>query len=165
MTFWDLRTAVAVCSLEYPNSDIRRPWLVPALLRIGLFFRCLFTKSKKLQDGEDNPVQAQLRKYTERFLTYVGDYLQNPEFTVIQTESKGDRAPEVRGLAIDELERLADLIAFTGWDDKKIWNLPLGYSNWLRAFAKRAQGVDISFTTEKEKKWREKLPPEFRHKP
>jgi hypothetical protein len=162
VTFWDLRNAVGICSLAFPDSSIKKPWVVPALLHVKIVLKALFTRRKK--DDKHNPVQAELLKCVERFVSYCGDYLQNPEYSVIEpeTDPKYYKAREPRGRAIEELECLADLINFTKWDDKKIWNLPVGYANWLRAFALRFAGADISFVTDKEQEWREQLPEEFR---
>jgi hypothetical protein len=60
------------------------------------------------------------------------------------------------------MEHIGDLIHYTHWDDAYLWNLPIGYANWLRVLSLRSQGQDVDFVTEEEKKLQESLPDEFR---
>lgn len=163
VTLWDLRIAVAVCSLGFPDSNTHKPWVVPFLSRLWLVLRAIVSRGKKTKDG-DNVVQADLRKRVEAFIFYTKDYLQEPEYTVIPPDTNGvpSRPETPRGRAPEVMEHVADLIVFTGWDDKKIWNLPLGYANWLRAMALKHKGADVSFVTESEREFQKQLPPEYR---
>jgi hypothetical protein len=138
---------------------------MPQIFLMGMLIKSLFSR-RKPQKGEDNLVQSETRKHIDKFLAYTADYLQEPEYAVIPPDTNGKftKPQEPRGLAEDELEHLADLLPFTRWDDKKIWNLPIGYANWLRVFAVRAKGADVSFTTAAEKEWQKTLPEEYRWK-
>lgn len=167
VTLWDLRTAVAVCCLEFPDSKIRKPWLWPTLGRIWLVIVSLLTIGRKARKDEQeggNIVQRDLSKKADAFLFYTQDYLQQPEYAVIPPETSGIGKPHIpRGRAPDDIELVGDLIAWTQWDDKKIWNLPIGYANWLRTMAIRDKGADIDFVTEKEREFRKDLPKEYNH--
>lgn len=165
VTLRDLRIAVAVCSLAFPDSKTRLPWVMPFLSRLWLVVRAIVSRGKK-DKGGDNVVQADLRKQVEAFVFYTKDYLQEPEYTVIPLESNGiPSKPETpRGRAPEVMEHVAELIAFTHWDDKKIWNLPIGYANWLKVMAIKHKGADVSFVTEDERKFQAKLGPEYRRK-
>ena len=168
VTHFDIRNAVAVCCLEFPDSNIKRPWLRPTFGRYWLVTRLALSTiilRKKPVQGEENIVQKGLRKNVDKFLFYTQDYVQQPEYAIIPIETSGPPAkPQVpRGRAPDDIEMVADLLAWTHWDDKKIWDLPLGYANWLRTMAIRDKGADIDFVTEKEREFRKTLPEEYKH--
>jgi hypothetical protein len=125
----------------------------------------IFTRGKKNADGH-NVVQADLKKRVDDFIFYTKDYTQEPEYTIIPPDTGNTpmRPETPRGRAPEVLEHVSELISFTHWDDRKIWNLPVGYANWLRAMAIKNKGADVSFVTESEREFQAKLPPEYRRK-
>jgi len=160
---WDLDTAIGICRLEYPNSNIIRPRLARARFKLGVIGKALFTR-KKPTEGEDNVVQAAFREHVKDFLTYTADYLQKPEYAVIPFETSGPMKPQTpRGRPPEEIEQIADLVAWSHWDDAKVWNLPIGYANWLQAMALKAAGADLDFTTDSEREFRKDVPEEYRN--
>lgn len=164
VTMRDLRTALAICRLEYPDTVIRRPWLLPVLQRIALIARALAWKGGKTKDG-DNIFQRELRANVDEFLAYTADYISKPEYTIIppETDGKLTKASVPRGKPPEDLETVTKLIGWTGWDDKKVWNLRVGYAHWLYAMAIKEQGADLDFITKEEKEFMSKLPKEYRH--
>ena len=155
-TMWDLRTAIGICRLRFGDSRVHRPWLVPILLYCWAFLRSPF--------GMRHRLRSILTSRSDAFFLFCADYIQDPEYAVIPPELNNIQPRFPRGRADDTIEHVADLINWTKWDDRKIWELPLGYANWLRMFAQRDAGADVDVTTEAEKKIQSTLPPEYRFK-
>lgn len=67
ITLFDLKNAVAICTLGYRQSKIRRP-IFP-----------LFIKLKRLKEA------------VEHFMVYVGDYLSKPEYVIVPWDTGGSK--------------------------------------------------------------------------
>lgn len=163
VTWNDLRIAVAVCRTQYRDSRLRKPTLVYWFIRLWPILTAIAFRSpfrRKIPSSPENPRQRALRKHTEAFLAYCGDYLQAPEYTIIPPETQGPSKP--RGKAPSEMEEVWDIIVSTHWSDDLVWNMPIGWSNWCQVMSLRSQGYDVSFAREEEKGIEAKLPPEFR---
>ena len=164
VALFDLRNAVAICKLKYPDSRIVRPKLGPFLMTLGLITRGLLSRRKPQADPkEPNILQKALARRITAFLEYTGDYLQEPEYTIIQPDIKGGTKNTPRGQAPDELSHASELIAWSGWSEDVVWNLPLGKASWYRAMARKATGLDVDFTTPEEKAFQAQLPESFKH--
>jgi hypothetical protein len=124
---FDLRVAVGVCSLRYPDSRIRRPRYVGRDLRMGV----------------------------RKFLHYVGDYLSKPEYVVIPRD--GTTPPPPRGSAPETLQIVWDVLDFTHWEEEKVWNLPAGKGFAYQAGAMRSKGLDMDFMTPEERAYQDAL--------
>lgn len=155
VTFYDLRTAVGVCRLEFGDCHIRRPWLVPFLLHCWIFFASMFRRSEQ----DRTVLQGTLLGEVRKFLSYCGDYLQEPAFTVIPPKNASGHH---RGRAPDEFEQVAELVNWSKWSEEEIWNMPIGRANWYRVMARRDAGLDVDFMTKDEQEFLDQLPPEFR---
>lgn len=153
ITFFDLRTAVGVCQLAYGHSKVRRPWLVPALIMVKAIAVALLSKNPKNEAGL-NPYQRALAKVAEQFYEYCGDYIQKPEYSIIPktgaTGARRERAPQ-------ELEEAASVIAFSGWSEEYVWNLPMGKISWYLMMHQRILGNDIDLLGEQEMQYQEEL--------
>jgi len=164
VALFDLRNAVGICKLKYPDSRIVRPKLGPFLMTLGLITRGLLSRQKPSTDPKvPNPLQKALAGRITTFLEYCGDYLQEPEYTIIPPDIKGGGGRTPRGQAPDELQHASELIAWSGWSEDVVWNLPLGKASWYRAMARKAAGLDVDFITPAEKEFQAQLPESFRH--
>jgi hypothetical protein len=163
ITMFDIRVAVGICSTQFGDSKIRKPRLYPTLLFLrSLALTFLWPWRVKGPDGKERWHQRSLRKLALAFVEYTGDYKQEPEFAVIPPKS-GSSSPELRGKAPPELEQAWLIAKHTGWSEEYVWNMPLGRSNWYRVLALKADGADIDFVDDNERKFRETVPPQFRH--
>ncbi len=160
----DLRRAVGICRLRFGDSRIRKPILIPILIYIMAFFGTILFRRRK----GHNTLQRALQKRAQAFQTYALDYVQKPEFRVIPSKSK----TEARTRAEDEIEHVGELIVYTHWPERYLWELPIGRANWYRTLARRETGLDIDFQNgdkpvvenEEDREFQESLPDEFRRK-
>jgi len=166
VTMRDLRIAVGICSLSPFDSDNRKPWLVPTLLRLKALFapRSRRKRPAAPSDGTEglNPWQRVLRRKTDAFLEYCGDYLQEPEYSVIPMKLSKSSTPDTRRGRLDEcIEHAGELITW-GIPEQRAWSMPMGMANVYRIIARRAAGMDIDVITEEEREFMNQLPPEYR---
>jgi len=134
LTIHDLRLAVGVCRLKPFQCRVRKP-------SPGFFF---------LWHG----LQAEV----DRFYAYCGDYISRPEWAVVPPpRAKGGPPPEPRGMIPDDILVVADIIAWSGWDEEVVWALQIGRAYWYQMCAQRAAGLDVDFTDEIERAFREEL--------
>lgn len=157
-TMRDVRIFVGVCNLAYGCSRIRKPWLVPALLYCRVFLKALFRKTRP----EANPLQQELVRLAAQIAEYAGEYLQEPDCSIVPPDRKPNQAPRTRRTPPpEEIRHIADLIEWTKYPLKILWELPIGHANWLRVFALEAKGNDIDFNNEEERAFQASLPPEY----
>ena len=163
VTLRDLRTAIGVCRLKYGDSRVVKPKLGPFLMVCGLTAGGLLRRWKKPADPkEPNPLQKTLARRVDAFLEYCGDYLQQPEYTIITPDTKSPHPQTPRGRAPEELQHASELISWSGWSEATVWNLPLGKANWYRAMAHKEKGYDVDFLTPEEKAFQATLPQSFK---
>lgn len=161
VTLFDLATAAGICSLPYGNSKVRRPWLAPLIMQIKAILLTIWRwKTRK----EENQFKRLFRKEVDTFLEYCSDYLQEPDFAIIPFEGDRKRPHTPRGKAPPEIEQVADIVGWSKCSFEDAWNMPVGLSNWYRVIAIREAGTDVDFVTERERKFQEKLPKDFRFK-
>lgn len=167
----DVCIAVGICRTQFGNSKIRKPWLTPSLVwgRMLLWALLPHRKTKTIEEQPEaekeqplNPMQRSIQKYSEAFLEYAGDYLQNPDFAVIPPETSG-RTRTLRGKPPAELDQVCDLIGF-GISEDRAWNMGIGLANWYRVMALKHKGADIDFIDKEEKEFQSQLPPGYRWK-
>lgn len=114
----ELRQAVGICRLQFPDATILPP-KPPGWLERFRF-------------------KLQLR----RFLAFAGAHLHRPKFKI---DSTG--APKARGAAPETLAHFADLFGWGKWSEAQVWNLPLPRAEWYRPMALRHAGAPVSFQT------------------
>lgn len=163
----NLRIAVAICRLQFGDTRMRRPWLLPLCYHLRAILTAIaFWWTRGVKRAGDGKYERRgcLRRALEAevlgFLAYAHDYLQKPDVAIIPRQSGGPPPPP-RGHAPDEFEKAADLIGY-GFTEKEAWNMPLGRVEWYRAYIWKTQGLDVDFDDEEERKFRDTLPPEFR---
>lgn len=160
VSLFDLRTAVGICRLRFGQSKVKRPRIAPALLLAGAALRGLFTR--RANDPEaGNPLQQALHGATSDFLSYCGDYLQDPDYAIIPSDIGRSKPRTPRGRPPQELEHAADLIHF-GFSEQRAWEMPLGLANFYRVMAFKQSGADVDFITPEEKAFQANLPEEYR---
>lgn len=130
----DLKNAIAICSLNYRNSKIRRP-ILPVNVTI-----------------------TSLGKYVTRFMEYVGDYLSRPEYTIIPW--KVDE-PRYVGLPVTDAPNIIvtafNACASTRLPINEIWDLPIGEAYVAEAMYLRMQGNRLNFTDEDERQFQAEM--------
>ena len=134
ITLFDLKTAVGICCLRYRQSRVKRP-VFPLLLTL-----------------------KGLEKAVARFMIYVGDYLNRPEYTIQQVDFKGPRyvgmpttpAPPVVVVA-HRAARGANLPVTT------IWDMPIGETYIAEAMFLELNGERLDFLDEDGRKFQEEL--------
>lgn len=133
----DLRTAVGVCRLRFPDHHVRRP-------RLGL--RTLYRLMQR--GGLEREVLA--------FLAYAGDYLAKPQFAIRPIDvprmpGAPAPAPRMPGTPAPELLRIVcDVLDLTKWPEEKVWNMGVGRAQWYRVEALRLRGLDVDFGSDHE---------------
>lgn len=168
ITMRDLRIAVGICRLRPFSSRVRKPWLVPT----WIYFRALIASIRfrkpapatSTHEPKQNALQRALRKQVNAFLDYAGDYLSNPEFTIIPPEHGRNYTPRTpRGRFDDCIEHVGELIQW-GIPEKDAWGMPIGKANVYRIMAMRSSGLDVDIVTEEEKEFMKNVPESFRTK-
>jgi len=153
ITFFDIRTAIGVCCLRYGQSKVRRPWFIPALIMAKTILVALLSRRPKDDKGL-NPYQRAMARIAEQFYAYCGDYIQEPEYSVIpKPGAKGER----RERAPEELETAASVIAFSGWSEDVVWNMSMGKVSWYVMMHRRMSGMDVDLLGEEELRYQEEL--------
>ena len=87
----------------------------------------------------------------DSFLAYLGDCAHRPDYAVVERPST---APTEQTTSAPEIIRVAgDLIAWSGWPEPTVWQLPLGRAWWYYAMALRARGANLSFLDDEEREF------------
>ena len=128
---FDLKTAVGVCRLRFRDSRIKRPF---------------FPLSQK-----------RLPVLVTDMLTYIGDYLQRPDYSIHQEDNATAAPAGVRGAPPESLQVAWDIIGWSGWDERYVWEMPIGAAFVHQAGALRARGADLDFMTPKERDFQAKM--------
>lgn len=134
ITLHDLKNAIAICTLRYRNSKIRRP-LFP--LKVN---------------------QKTLVKKVEQFVNYTNDYLSRPEFSIVPWKID---EPQYVGLPVTDAPPIFitafNACAVTHLTINEIWNLPIGEVYVAEAMHLRMQGNRLNFMDEAERKFQEEM--------
>jgi hypothetical protein len=147
----DLRLAVAVCSLRFPEV-VRPPsvgrgwWRRITQLHAG-------RKDARLRET------AWFAREVMRFRLYVADYLSLPKMHVAQKKGKGGPGGESMRLP-DMDETLLDVALYrhlTGCDRVEPWEIPIGELVWMTAAVARCKGLDLRVTTTADEERLERL--------
>ena len=162
VSLFDIRTAVGICRLRFGNSTVRKPLIGPALMLLRAIGTSAITRRSKDPQGH-NPLQRGLSRHTDAFLAYCGDYLQKPEYTVIPRPTAPGSAPRGRrGRAPEELELVAEIIQWSGWSERTVWEMPMGRINWYLMMARKLSGMDVDPIDDEEREFQKSAPEEFR---
>lgn len=166
----DIQNAIAICRLQFGQSKIRRPKLMPAFIAIRATLTALasvFRFWRKVPQGTLPPYHEALKRAMEAFVSYTGDYFAKPDLCIHTPPSPG--TPQTpRGRLPQEIEHVADLMAYPGLgiSEARAWNMPVSMANFYRPIAWRFRGVDCDFITDAEERWcEENLSDEYRHAP
>lgn len=144
VSLFDLREAVAICSLRYPKCKIKRPWIIPALL-----FLLIYGKKRWL---------GVLKRIKDKLLNYFGDYISQPEFNLWFPEMSGNGSPPPRLGPIPEVFLvLSDVISFLNCSPKEAWDMSVGQAYWWQMAALRKAGEHINFMDEDEREFQRKM--------
>lgn len=145
---FDVREAIGICSLRYPQCKVKRPWIVPFLL----FLWCCLSGKRWLKC---------LIKTKNRLLEYFGDYISKPEYSIWNPEihySGPQIAPPPRlGPIPEDFVILADIIGFTHCSIEEAWNMPVGQAYWWQMAALKHAGEHINFLDEKEREFQAQM--------
>jgi hypothetical protein len=145
---FDIREAIGICSLRYPNCKITRPWIMPmvAILLTGLF-RKRWIKF--------------LTKARDRLLIYFGDYISRPEYSLWYPDpsySGPQIAPPPRlGPIPESFSMVADMIGFLHCSVEEAWNMPIGQAYWWQMAAFKHAGENINFLDESEREFQAQM--------
>lgn len=128
---FDLRTAVGVCSLHYGQSKVIRP--------------LAFITSRSV---------TRFEQASNKFLAYIGDYLQRPEYTIVEPDRRGSGTP--LGPPPEVLQIVDDVMFQRNITERQAWEMPIGLAYWYQAMTvKRVYNTD--FMTPEEKEYQRKL--------
>lgn len=163
---FDLRVAVGICRLPFQVCRVCRPWLIPSCIYASALLASLWRRRPRPcpsdPEGKRNHLQRALQKRADAFLAYVDEYLQEPEYAIIQPEHGKNHVPQTtRGKFDDCIEHVGELIEF-GIPERRAWEMPIGMARVYRIIARRAAGNDVDVTTPDEVEFRKTVPPGFK---
>jgi len=134
---YDLRRAVGICRLQYPDSRTRLPFTL---------------KPMNLKRLEAEVVT---------FLGYISNYLQKPEYSIIPVEPfprQGGRAPPPKGNPPPEVISLVfDAAKGANISINEAWNMPIGQAYVAQVMRLCEIGANVDFMDEKEREFQETL--------
>lgn len=147
---FDLREAVGICSLRYPECKVRRPWIVPAIYFIwfGLYRKRWIKFLIRIKD---------------RLLVYYGDYISRPEYLLKPFDQPvSHRGPQVApptrlGPVPEGFQILSDVISFLHCSEQDAWNMPVGKAYWYQMAYFRQQGERVDFMDEPEREFQREM--------
>lgn len=139
VVLFDLRRAVAICRLRYRNSRTRPP-IFPMFM-----------------------TQVKLEAEVKKFLAYVGDYLQRPEYNIISMDefSRHKRKGKTPSPAPEAVQLAFDASNGANVSITEAWNMPIGEAYIAQAMHFRNQGSMVDFMNEKERDFQESLKAEL----
>lgn len=130
ITLFDLKTAIGICSLHYRNSNIKRPWFP---FRMGI---------------------KGLNESVAKFIEYVDDYLSRPEYTVIPWDAKHTGPAPVPVTPPPHIVATAFNVAHGARIPvMEAWDMPIGEAYICESMYLRAQGVQLDFFGDEERKF------------
>lgn len=134
ISLFDLKTAIGICSLGYRDSNIRRPRLP---LKMGV---------------------KGLRRYVDRFVEYVEDYLSKPDYTVVPFDLKQSGPAPVPVTPPPHIVATAFNVAHGARIPiGEAWDMPIGEAYICEAMYFRAQGTQLDFLDDETRKFQEEL--------
>lgn len=151
----DLRVAVGICKLRSFHSRVKKPWIVPTLIYARALWAAL--RHRKVIGSKDEPTRLKrsLKPRVEAFLSYCGEYLQDPEYTIIPPKRSG--GPDTpRGRFDDVVETVSELINW-GIPEHRAWDMPIGQARVYRIMARRAAGLDVDIMTDEEREFQSEM--------
>jgi hypothetical protein len=128
VTPFDLKKGVAICSTRFREHELRNPRGLRA------WWQCSSTARFEIQSN--------------RFLEYISDHLQRPDFSIITSETTKAQVP--RGQPPEVLQVVCDVIDFTKWPERYIWQMPIGAAYWYQAMFLKSKH-DTDFLTPEER--------------
>jgi hypothetical protein len=103
---------------------------------------------------------------TERaeFLAYLDDYVQVPEFTIVDDSPVGP-SRTLLGQPPVILSLACKVIRWSGWTEQYVWDMPIGKVEWYAAMADRQEGVRVSFKTPESNEFLNELKAKYGKRP
>lgn len=130
LTAPDLRMAVKVCTLSYPD--------IPQPFPDGLWHRL----KAEHQSRKDQRVLA---RETAAFWRYISDYL-SPPYLMVNKKGEGSQLPDVDQTLMD----VALYRFYTGSPRSEPWDIPIGELIWMNAAIAKTQGADLHVVSTQE---------------
>jgi hypothetical protein len=134
---YHLRRAVGICRLSFPCSKTRPP-----------FFPLVINQEK-------------LSREVQKFLAYIGDYLQRPEYTIMPMDefsrSRYSRPTRNPSPPPEMIQLVFDAAHGANVSIPEAWNMPIGQAYIAQAMHLKNQGVLVDFMTEKEREFQAAL--------
>lgn len=158
----DLRIAVGICRLMPFVSRVRKPWIIPFFIYTSAILAAFVPsrlRSRKVRESRETGIQRALRKRIEAFLTYCGNYLQEPTFSIIPPELPGGKKPipkTPRGRFHDAIEMTGELISW-GIDEYRAWSMPIGQARVCRILYRKSIGMDVDIDEPEEEQFRNEM--------
>lgn len=139
---YHLRRAVGICRLRFPCSRTRLP-IFPLIMN-----------------------QEKLEKEVDKFLLYVDNYLQRPEYNIIQADefNRSKRPLRVPANAPEPIQLAFDAAHGANISLADAWNLPIGQAYIAQAMHMRRQGLMVDFMNEKERDFQDSILEHLRKK-
>lgn len=128
---YHLRRAVGICRTFYPSSRTKLP-IFPLIMN-----------------------QEKLEKEVAKFLAYVDNYLQKPEYNIIQPDefNRSKRPLRTPANAPEPIQLAFDAAHGANISLVDAWNLPIGQAYIAQAMYMRKQGLMVDFMTESEREF------------
>lgn len=123
-----IRRAVGICRLRYPQSRVRPPWTW-------------------------NVNQKKLHREVAKFLRYIGDYINKPEYTIVPVnEFAAQRGHRKVTPAPDVVQLVFDAAHGANCTVNQAWDMPIGQAYVAQAMHLR-QTMMVDFMDEKEREF------------
>lgn len=133
VTPFDLRVALGICRLHYRKSKVKKAWW-PMI------------------------TQKQFQGCVARFMAYIADYLNRPEYNIITPEPyPGSKPPRQTAPPPEIIMLVFDAAHGARVPLVEAWNMPIGEAYIAQAMFMRQQGAQLDFMNQEERLFQREL--------
>lgn len=133
----DMQTAVGICTTRFGQFKLNKPTFNPLNI-----YRIVFN----------------LKTEHLKFRDYIEDFLCKPDYSIVEPAYHGQSAPQTRrGQAPEELIVASEVIGWSSWSERYVWELPVGAAYWYQAMARKSRGLDIDFVDDSEREFQKQM--------
>ena len=133
VTLRDLKTAIGICRLRFGQSKVIRPFWPPIAPR------------KKLE------------RDVAKFLSYVGDYLNRPDYVISETRSAEEKPKKRNNPPPESVQAAFEAAWGANCKVAEAWDMPIGQAYMAQAMYYRHAGAPVDFMDDGERKFQAEM--------